>query len=99
MELVGLCARTRGPNLASVALPGVVWRRFRNVTFSALRRLPGAPMMPTMKDTTPKKPAKRALAALDQTEPAVDTHIPPAADIEARQRRDRPFGDRRGQDH
>lgn len=32
-------------------------------------------MVPTMKDVTPKKAAKRALAALDQTEPAVDTRI------------------------
>jgi hypothetical protein len=31
--------------------------------------------MPTMKDITPKKPAKRALAALDQTEPAVDARV------------------------
>jgi hypothetical protein len=46
-----------------------------SVTFSALRRLPGAPKVPPMKDITPTKPAKRALAALDQTEPAVDARV------------------------
>jgi hypothetical protein len=40
-----------------------------------LRQLPGAPIVPTMKNITPSKPAKRALAALDQTEPAVDARV------------------------
>jgi hypothetical protein len=45
------------------------------VTFSALRGPNHAPMMSTMKDISPPMPAKRALAAIDQTEPDADDRV------------------------